>query len=92
MADRQTLIFLIPVKDEMRIIRSCGWLPNPESLAGRECFTRTGTHSVIFSDILLSINIGLHIPLSLSRSSVKYEIILISLQLQLLRVIGNVMH
>merc|ERR1712045_71045 len=35
------------VKDEMRIIRSCGWLPNPESLADRECFTRTGTHSVM---------------------------------------------
>jgi len=35
------------VKDQMRIIRSCGWLPNPESLADRECFTRTGTHSVM---------------------------------------------
>ena len=38
--------FLIPVKDEMRIIRSCGWLPNPAGLEDRDCFTRTGTHSV----------------------------------------------
>jgi len=35
------------VQDEMRIIRSCGWLPNPDSLKDRDCFTRTGTHSVM---------------------------------------------
>jgi len=35
------------VQDEMRIIRSCGWIPNPEGLEERECFTRTGTHSVM---------------------------------------------
>ena len=36
----------ISVEDEQRIIRSCGWLPNPESMRERQCFTRTGTHQV----------------------------------------------
>ena len=37
---------MISVEDEQRIIRSCGWLPNVESMRDRECFTRTGTHQV----------------------------------------------
>jgi len=35
------------VENEERIIRSCGWLPNTESMKDRECFTRTGTHQVM---------------------------------------------
>jgi len=35
------------VQNEERIIRSCGWLPNVESMKDRECFTRTGTHQVM---------------------------------------------
>jgi hypothetical protein len=35
------------VADETRTIRSCGWLPNPEALKDRDCFTRTGTHQVM---------------------------------------------
>jgi len=35
------------VADETRTIRSCGWLPNPEGLEDRDCFTRTGTHQVM---------------------------------------------
>jgi len=35
------------VADETRTIRSCGWLPNPEGLQDRDCFTRTGTHQVM---------------------------------------------
>ena len=28
---------MISVEDEQRIIRSCGWLPNVESMRDREC-------------------------------------------------------
>jgi len=35
------------VEEETRTIRSCGWLPNPESMKDRDCFTRTGTHQVM---------------------------------------------
>jgi len=35
------------VSEEIRVIRSCGWLPNEKSMKGRDCFTRTGTHQVM---------------------------------------------
>lgn len=35
------------IAEEVRVIRSCGWLPNPESMKDRDCFTRTGTHQVM---------------------------------------------
>lgn len=35
------------IEGEQRVIRSCGWLPNVESMRDRECFTRTGTHQVM---------------------------------------------
>ena len=39
-------LIIVSVENEERIIRSCGWLPNTESMKDRECFTRTGTHQV----------------------------------------------
>jgi len=35
------------IAEEVRVIRSCGWLPNPDSMKDRDCFTRTGTHQVM---------------------------------------------
>jgi len=35
------------IAEETRVIRSCGWLPNPENMKDRDCFTRTGTHQVM---------------------------------------------
>jgi len=35
------------VSEEIRVIRSCGWLPNDPDLKDRDCFTRTGTHQVM---------------------------------------------
>ena len=36
----------LAVGEEERIVRSCGWLPNPAGMEDRDCFTRTGTHQV----------------------------------------------
>ena len=36
------------VEDEIRVHRSCGFVPNVGSTADRGCFTRTGTHQVKF--------------------------------------------
>jgi len=33
--------------EETRVIRSCGWLPNPPNFEGRDCFTKTGTFQVM---------------------------------------------
>lgn len=35
------------ISDQVRVIRGCGWLPNPESMKDRDCFTRAGTHEVM---------------------------------------------
>lgn len=35
------------VGEDTRVIRGCGWLPNPENMKDRDCFTRTGTHQVM---------------------------------------------
>jgi hypothetical protein len=40
------------VRADTRVIRSCGWIPNPPNLQGRDCFTRTGTNQVGVSLIL----------------------------------------
>jgi len=34
------------VEDEVRVHRSCGFVPNVGSTADRGCFTRTGTHQI----------------------------------------------
>jgi len=34
------------VEDEIRVHRSCGFVPNVGSTADRGCFTRTGTHQI----------------------------------------------
>ena len=41
-------LIIVSVQNEERIIRSCGWLPNTESMKDRECFTRTGTHQATY--------------------------------------------
>jgi len=72
------------VQEEVRVIRSCGWLPNPESMKDRDCFTRTGTHQVmvyhcvckgdacnegVHNTVLSTVLLGLvMLPLLLSRS------------------------
>jgi len=72
------------VQEEVRVIRSCGWLPNPESMKDRDCFTRTGTHQVmvyhcvckgdacnegVHNTVLSMVLLGLvMLPLLLSRS------------------------
>lgn len=35
------------INGNVRIRRSCGWLPNPESFKDRDCFTKTGTFQVM---------------------------------------------
>jgi len=35
------------INGKVRIRRSCGWLPNSDSMKDRDCFTRTGTHQVM---------------------------------------------
>lgn len=35
------------VRADVRVIRSCGWIPNPPNLEGRDCYTRTGTNQVM---------------------------------------------
>ena len=39
---------LLLVDGEVRVHRSCGFVPNVGSTADRDCFTRTGTHQVAF--------------------------------------------
>jgi len=35
------------IHGKTRIIRGCGWLPNPRTMQDRACFTRTGTHEIM---------------------------------------------
>ena len=39
---------LLLVDGEVRVHRSCGFVPNVGSTVDRDCFTRTGTHQVAF--------------------------------------------
>ena len=39
---------LLLVDGEVRVHRSCGFVPNVGSTVDRDCFTRTGTHQVEF--------------------------------------------
>jgi hypothetical protein len=57
------------IREEVRVIRSCGWLPNKAQFADRTCYTKTGTFQVMVFHCVChedGCNSGSYIALSLS--------------------------